>query len=547
MPATGDDVTGSGTIDRHDRPRPSWWRIGERASSDWAGPLAAPAAFVLTGVSIGLLAADQGGYFQGAWRLATPLYAAVVVAILAGARDLRLPRAALVTAAGLAGLCAWTAASWLWSSDRAATLHDVHLVLVYLAGGAALLLLANGGRGVAVAGGVVAAATAVDCYSMASRLYPRIFGMYTTGGGYGRLYQPVGYWNGLGALTVTGIVLALGFAARGGMLVRMLAAAALIPLAPTLYLTFSRGALVGLAAGLLALVVLDRRRVQLVVAAGAGAIGAVGALLAVHAHAGLTTYYRHLDKQAVQGAQTAARMISLVPLAMGAAALLSGLEARFTVSRLARTVAGVGMVLAACAAVAVGVNRFGNPVGLVHDAVRTFEKPAPTFRGGDLNLRLLSLSPNGRVIFWKAAWHDFTAHPAVGSGGGTFAHYWLAHRPVKIQVQNAHSLYLETLAELGVVGLGFVLIALLMPLWRGLRSRAHPLAAAVTAAYIAFLVHTGGDWTWQLPGVGLAGIACGAACVGLVADPDGVRLSRPVRAAGIVVALAVAGLGAWGG
>jgi O-Antigen ligase len=545
-PGIGDDVTSSGTIEGPDRPRPAWWRVGDPASADALDRLAAPAAFVLTAVSIGLLAADEGGYFHGAWRLATPLYAAVVVAILAGARDLRVPRAALASIAGLAGLAAWTAASWQWSTDRAATLTDVHLVLVYVAGGAALFLLANAGRGAAVAGGVVAATAAVSTFSMASRLYPRIFGMYTTGGGYGRLYQPIGYWNGLGAFAVIGIILALGFAARGGMLTRMLAAAALIPLAPTLYLTFSRGALVGLAAGLIALVILDTRRVQLIVAAGAGAIGAVGALLAVHSHPGLTTYYRHLGTQAVQGAQTAARMVSLVPLGMGSAALVAGLEARFTVSRLARTAAGLGMLLAACAAVAVGVNRFGNPIDLVHSAVHTFEKPAPTFKGGDLNLRLLSLSPNGRVIFWKSAWHDFTAHPVVGSGGGSFAHYWLTHRPVKIQVQNAHSLYLETLAELGVIGLAIVLVALLPPLWAGVRRRSHPLAAPVAAAYVAFLVHTGGDWTWQLPGVALAGIACAAACVGLADDEEAVTLPVPARVVGIALALGIAAVGAAG-
>lgn len=541
-------MTGSGTIDGPDRPRAAWWRGGDATAADALSALGAPAAFVLTAVSIGLLAADEGGYFHGAWQVATPLYAAVVVAILAGAAEVRLPMSAVLTIAGLAGLAGWTALSWFWSSDRAATLEDVHLVLVYVAGGTALVLLANAGRGVAVAAGVVAATAAVATFSMASRLYPGTFGMYTTGGGYGRLYQPIGYWNALGAFTVMGIVLALGFAARGGMLARMLAAAALIPLAPTLYLTFSRGALVGLAAGLMALVLLDTSRVQLIVAAVAGSIGAVGALLAVHSHPGLTTYYRHIGKQSVQGAQTAARMVSLVPLGMGSAALLSGIEARFTASKMARTVAGTGMVLAACAAVAVGVNRLGSPIGLVHDAVHTFEKPAPTFKGGDLNLRLLSLSPNGRVIFWKSAWHEFTGHPVVGSGGGTFARYWLIHRPVKVHVLYAHSLYLETGAELGVVGLAILLVALVPPLWAGIRQRGHPLAAPVTAAYFGFLVHTGGDWTWQLPAVGLAALAIGAACIGLAEDDDGdaVRLGMPVRIAGIAAALAVAAIGAAG-
>jgi hypothetical protein len=539
-------VTGSGTIDQRDPQRATWWRGRERVSTGRDRAWAAPVAFALTAVSIGLMAGDQGGYFHGAWRLATPLFAGVVIAILAGTRDLRVSRAALVTAAGLSALCAWTAVSWVWSSDRTATVQDVHLVLVYVAGGAALLLLANEGRGTAVAGGVLAATAGVSCWSMTTRLYPGTFGMYATGGGFGRLYQPIGYWNALGAFAVIGIILALGFAARGGMLVRMLAAAALIPLAPTLYLTFSRGALVGLAAGLLALVALDTRRLQFVAAAAAGSIGAAGALLAVHAHSGLTTYYRQLQVQATEGAKTAATMVSLVPLAMGASALLAGLEARFMVSRAARLVAGAAMVAAACLAVGVGVHRFGDPVRLVHDAVATIDKPAPTFRGGDLNLRLFSLSANGRVLFWKAGWHQFTAHPVAGSGGGTFARYWRLHRPVKIQNSYTHSLYLETLGELGVIGLGILLVALVPPLWAGLRRRSHPLAAPVMAAYIAFLVHTGGDWTWQLPAVGLAAIACGAAATGLSADTGGVVLTRWTRLAGIVLAAGVAAVGAWG-
>ena len=125
------------------------------------------------------------------------------------------------------------------------------------------------------------------------------------------------------------------------------------------------------------------------------------------------------------------------------------------------------------------------------------------------------------MYFWKAGWHDFTAHPVVGSGGGSFAKYWSTHRPIKIHILNVHSLYLETLAELGVIGLAILLVALLPPLWTGLHRRAHPLSAPVMAAYIAFLVHTGGDWTWQLPAVGLAAIACGATVIGLVDDPSG--------------------------
>ena len=325
--------------------------------------LAAPAAFVITGVSIGLLAADQGGYFPGAWRLATPFYAAVVVAILAGARELRVPRAALVTVAGLAGLCAWTAASWLWSADRHGDgARRTSRPRVRRGRRGARCCSQTAGAGWRSREGSSPRRPRSTCFSMASRLYPRIFGMYNTGGGYGRLYQPIGYWNGLGAFSVIAIILALGFAARGGMLTRMLAAAALIPLAPTLYLTFSRGALVGLAAGLVALVALDRNRVQLIVAAVAGSIGAAGALLAVHGHRGAHEVQPRARRagrpgRADRGPDDLAR-----PARDGRGGAARGARGPVHGVALARTLAGAGMVLAACAAVAVGVNRFGNPV-----------------------------------------------------------------------------------------------------------------------------------------------------------------------------------------
>ena len=327
------------------------------------------------------------------------------------------------------------------------------------------------------------------------------------------------------------IVLALGFAARGGMLTRMLAAAALVPIAPTLYLTFSRGALVGLAVGLVALVALDRNRVQLIVGMFAGSIGAVGALLAVHGHPALTKYNRDLADQATQGAQTAARMISLIPLAMGAAR--AALGARGAVHRVAlrphrrrrrhgarglrrrrggrqpfRQPDRVRPRRGAHAREARADVSEGRPQPA--PAQPLAQRPRPLLEGGLARLHRAPRRRRGR----RARSRD----------------YWNSHRQVKIHAKHAHSLYLETLAELGVVGLAILLVALVPPLWTGLRRRAHPMSAPVMAGLIAFLVHTGGDWTWQLPGVALAAIACAAACIGLVVDAerDPARPGRPL-------------------
>jgi O-antigen ligase len=118
---------------------------------------------------------------------------------------------------------------------------------------------------------------------------------------------------------------------------------------------------------------------------------------------------------------------------------------------------------------------------------------------------------------------------------------------VKVLVYNAHTLELETMAELGVIGLVIVLAAIFAPIWAGIRSRAHPLAAAVTAAYVAFMVESSGDWTWQLPGATIAALACAAVAVNLGDDRRALLLSERWRFVGALIAGVIAVGGAWAG
>ena len=103
----------------------------------------------------------------------------------------------------------------------------------------------------------------VCLYALATRLFPRAVGVFDQIAGY-RLSEPVGYWNALGLLASFGLLLAFGLVARAEhLLVRLPAAASAVPLALTCYFTFSRGAWLALAAGLLVALVLDPRRLQL--------------------------------------------------------------------------------------------------------------------------------------------------------------------------------------------------------------------------------------------------------------------------------------------
>ena len=80
-----------------------------------------------------------------------------------------------------------------------------------------------------------------------------------------------------------------------------------------------------------------------------------------------------------------------------------------------------------------------------------------------------------RPWYWHVAWAQTEEHPLTGRGAGTFERAWLEAQPAPVFVRDAHSLYLETLAELGVVGLALLVIALAAPLaaasWRRVRRR----------------------------------------------------------------------------
>ena len=164
----------------------------------------------------------------------------------------------------------------------------------------------------ALLGGALTAIVLVSSYGLATRLFPERVGTFDSVAGY-RLFTPLGYWNGLGLFAALGVLLALGIAARGaGPVARALAAASLPLLACTLYFTFSRGAWLALAAGLIALVAVSPRRPALVVAVVAVGLPAVLAVWVASRSFGLT----HREALIAQATHDGHRLAwLLVPLA----------------------------------------------------------------------------------------------------------------------------------------------------------------------------------------------------------------------------------------
>ena len=125
-----------------------------------------------------------------------------------------------------------------------------------------------------------------------------------------------------------------------------------------------------------------------------------------------------------------------------------------------------------------------------------------------------------RPSYWRVGWHEYRDNPALGSGAGTYVRFWGGTQsPTGRIALDAHNLYLETLAELGPVGLALLVAALALPL---LAIRRGGAATVAGAAYVAYLVHAGIDWDWEMPAVTLAALGCAAAL--LVSQREGQSL-----------------------
>ena len=489
------------------------------------------------------LAFEDGGYFATAWGPVTLVFLATAAILLAahprpnlGARALALPM--------LLGLfLAWILVSSAWGSPSE-SVPEAQRALLYVSGALVLALALRRGAIAGVLTGIWAGITAACMYALATRLFPEQLASFDPIAGY-RLSEPVGYWNALGLLASLGLLLALGLVARSERLVvRLLAAGSTVPTALTLYFTFSRGAWIALAVGLLAALALDPRRLQLAVLMTVVLPWPAIAVLVAASSGPLTEAGGHtLAAAAADGRDVAALAAGLVLAASGAAALAAGLQPRIRLAPRVRRIGDGAVVAGIVLLTAVSIVALGGPSGIA----RSFAAPPETI-GADLNGRLFSLSGNGRVDQWRVARDLAAENPFVGSGAGSYKRYWLEHRPDAASVRDAHSMYLETLAELGPVGLALVLAAFGLPLVFAVRARHRPLVPIAAATLVAYLAHAGIDWDWEFPILTLVSLGC----AGVIVAEGGAAASEPVRRrrfallAAVVLLVPVAGVAALG-
>jgi hypothetical protein len=104
-----------------------------------------------------------------------------------------------------------------------------------------------------------------------------------------------------------------------------------------------------------------------------------------------------------------------------------------------------------------------------------------------------------RVAYWHVAHHMASLG---GDGAGTFHLVYQRFPPA----HDAHSLYLQALAEVGVLGLALVVAIVAVPLVAGIRT-------AAAAGLTVYAIHAGVDWDWQLPVVTVAALALAASAL----------------------------------
>jgi hypothetical protein len=483
-----------------------------------------PGAIVFTGVAATALA--NGGYFPSEWGWPTLSFLVLVAGAVIVADTSVWTRLDWAMVGSLLAFVAWTELSAVWAPGAGLPLKAAQLALVYATGLAAYLALGSRRSAPVLPVGMFCAVLPVAAYALATRLVPDHVGSFdSTAGGY-LLAVPVGYSNALGFLCAIAALVALGVVAEGRRVAaRSAAAAALLLLVPTLYFTFSRGAAAAFVLGLVVAALCVRRRLRFtLVLLVTLPLPLLGAWLGSRSPA-LSEVGHSFEDAAREGHRLLAVLVALALAQAGVVVGLARLERRPPVDRRLRRAYVATLMMLGVAVAAIGLARIGNPVSFVGRATDAFRSDA-TPSSGSLNSRLVNLSSDYRLDYWSAAWHEVREHPMLGAGANQYRRYWLRYRPTSSGVLNAHSLYLETLADLGPIGLLLLSVALAMPLVAAARARNAPLVPAATGAYVAFLAHAGIEWDWQLPVVVLASLACGAALL-LSARPQ--AATRPLR------------------
>lgn len=499
-----------------------------------------------------LYLALRGGGFDAVVRdqVGILVWWAVLLVAVAGLLP-RLTRAGWIVLGLLAAWAAWTALGIGSSESAERTLAEVGRLCAYTGVLALALTLQARAGSRHVLNAVATAIGVVTVLAVLSRLHPQWFPgndhMRFLPDEARRLSYPLNYWNALAGFLAMGAVLLLAVAATARTRLGQFLAAATVPLAGLgCYLAISRGGAIVFVVGLITYMLLTADRLArlgtIVVTGGA-------AVLLVAAADQRPAIQTGLDTAAAreQGAELLWLCV-IVCIGAGLVHVAIELLARHAdrppwmrVDRRRATasfLAGLGSVV---------VVFFAS--GLNHElADRWAEFKQPPEVTGRLSTdsvfaRFDSGAGQGRWQYWQVALDAFQENPARGIGGGAFELYWARNATVEGSITDAHSLYAQTLAEVGWVGfallLGLVVLTVAGGAVRALRRSGteRVLLAGATAAAVVFWLQAAIEWTWQIAVMPVALLLLAAVIVGH-RDPETRPAGMPVRVLAVAAAIA---------
>ncbi|MCX6373249.1 MAG: O-antigen ligase family protein [Actinobacteria bacterium] len=493
-------------------------RVGHQAPSR----LRDAAPFAITLICAGLLSFLSGGYFLSR---SAPL---VVVYLLLAAVWVwflhRRSRPSLLCLASLVvfgSFVAWTGLSVYWSFGPDLSWIAFDVAALYLAVAAVLGLTPVRGLQLRTAGyGFLAVAVAVGVYAFLGKVVPEVV---THAHLYARLDSPVGYWNVLALMMVMGLVVALALAGdrTAHPALRMLAAAAAVPLCFTFFFTLSRGGWVVLAVTLVLYFGFATTRL----ASFASLVAVVAPVAAVLWRLrDLGTLFSATSDDALrtlQGHTLLRWSLAALLVAVGAQAVIALVQRAVPWPRWLRVAAGAAVLLVLVTSIGGGSWRFLENRGgsaWVKDRVQTFISGTDETGSGGEAGRLISVN-TGRPPLWREALEQSRSHRLRGTGAGTFVFTDKRFREDGHTVKNAHSQWFNVLSELGVVGLGLFTAAIALFIAAAVRNPfsdrrdpLRPLLVALQASIVAFVVHISWDWHWDMAAIGMVFFLFTAAC-----------------------------------
>lgn len=431
-----------------------------------------------------------------------------------------------------------TAASISWSVVPNTSWQEASMMFAYSSVfvAAAALARAAPGRGEAVLGGVALAAVIVCVYALLGKVFPGQVGALDS---YARLVGPFGYWNATGLAAGMGLIACMWLGARrtGHALLRALAHPAAGLLLVTLMLAYSRGALAVTAIGValwLCVVPLRLRGAAVLLAAGGCAAGVVAFDFA---KASLSEENVALSSRASGGHELGVLLLAMVLVLLAIGVAVGFLTSRRAPSRIARTRAGATLIAALVLAVlavlgGLAASQRGLAGTISHDVSSLTNPNAPV--PANTPNRLTAVASE-RARYWKQAIEVFEAHPVLGAGAGGYAVASLRYKPPELEVRNAHGYVVQTLADLGIVGVALTLLLLIAwavaagaathPFnrrWRKWRWASAPqpytperlALLSMLCIVVTFGLHSFVDWTWYVPGTAAAALLCAGWLVG---------------------------------